>query len=421
MKNKIIKLFNSKIIKNSIWLSILQLVNTIIPMITIPYLTRILGADKYGVFSLALNWILYFQVLVEFGFGLNGARKVATVQQQKELQEIFNNIISARIILLIITFILLNIVAVLSGFNKETYFCMLLLYIMVLGTAFQLTWLFQGKQDMKFITIINCISRIISVILTFLMVKNSSDVYLYCIFYSITIFLSSIISLIIARKKYDLKFKFSLFTNIKKEINEGKYLFISSAIAKIFNGLGITVLGFVATSNIVGIYSAIYKIPYILTMFFSPLSQAIFPYISIKMKNSIKDGEAYIKKVCLPIFLIFLILSSFIIIFRGFIVEILFGHEYTGYCIIVIPLVLQFIFGMINNFLGVQFLVASNKQKEYSKALSIGCILIIVFNIVLGYYFSIFGVAQAALYGEISLTLLLLRQIKKIKKEEKMI
>ena len=72
MVEKIKKLLGSKVLKNGIWLTVLQLVNTVIPVITIPYVTRILGANEYGIFSIALNWILYLQVLVEYGFGLSG-------------------------------------------------------------------------------------------------------------------------------------------------------------------------------------------------------------------------------------------------------------------------------------------------------------------------------------------------------------
>ena len=59
------KIRNSKLLKNGIWLLVLQVFNTVVPMITLPYVTRILGASGYGDFSLALNWILYFQVIVE--------------------------------------------------------------------------------------------------------------------------------------------------------------------------------------------------------------------------------------------------------------------------------------------------------------------------------------------------------------------
>lgn len=419
MVNKIQKILKSKVFKNGIWLTILQFVNTIIPVLTVPYITRILGTEEYGNFSIALNWILYFQVLVEFGFGLSGARKAALINDENELGKLFDNIISSRILLFLISFVLLNIVSLISGFNLKIYVCMLLLFIMIIGTTFQLTWLFQGKQDMKFITITNVISRVVSVVLIFLLVKSKNDLYVYCILYSITLFLSSIISMIIANKKYNLSFHFSKIYDIKNEINDGKYLFASSAMIKIFSGFGITVLGIISATSITGIYSAICKIPYVLTMLFSPVSQAIYPYISAKFSEGVNNGLKTIKKICVPILVIFLVPSLIIILFGNFFVNLIFGYEYAIYSIIVIPLVLQFVFAIINNFLGIQFLVACGYQKKYSKSLLIGCISIILFNIVLGNLFDIYGVAWASFISEVILTISLAINCKKVSSEVK--
>lgn len=402
MKDKFKKILKSKVFKNGIWLTILQFVNTVIPVVTLPYITRILGTSEYGVFSIALNWVLYFQIFVEFGFGLSGARKVALLKDndQDKLNKLYNNIISSRIILFMISFVVLNIIAFISGFNLKMYVSMLILFIMIIGSTFQLTWLFQGKQDMKFITIINVISRIISVVLIFLFVKSAKNLYLYCFLYSITLFISSIISNIIAFKKYNLSFKFSRIKEIKEEINDGKYLFASSAMAKIFNSFGITVLGIISSTSITGIYSAIYKIPYILTMFFFPVSQAIYPFNSSLFKDGLDKALKNVKKICFWIFIIFIIPSLIIIMFRNIIINILFGFEYSKYSIIVIPLVLQFLFSVINNFVGIQILVASGNQKKYSKSLLIGCIAIVICNIVFGKIYGIYGVAWASAISE---------------------
>lgn len=416
MINKIKHLTKSKVVKNSLWLTILQVINTVIPVLTIPYITRVLGTDEYGVFSIALNWILYLQVFVEFGFGLSGARKVALIEEKgnEKLNNLYNNIITSRIFLFIISFVILNIISLVSGFSLKTYLCMLILFIMIVGTTFQLTWLFQGKQDMKFITIINVISRAISVALIFLLVKSQNDIYLYCFLYSITLFLSSIISICVARKKYKLKFKFSKFSDIKNEISDAKYLFASSAMTKIFSGFGTTILGIFSTTSITGIFSAIYKIPYVLTMFFSPISQALYPYNSSKFKKSYTDGIQSVKKVCVPVFLAFGILSLLIIIFKDLIVFLLFGSEYSKYSVIVIPLVIQFIFAMINNFIGIQILVASGNTKKYSKAFTIGCLAIVISNLILGKLWGIYGVSIASAFGEIILTISLYYNYKKM-------
>ena len=422
MFDKIKIILNSKIFKNGVWLTILQLVNTVIPVITIPYVTRILGTNEYGIFSISLNWIMYLQVLVEYGFGLSGSRKVALlnkdVNEHKKLNQLFNNIISARLILLIVSFIILNILCIIFNFSHQTYISMMFLFIMIIGTAFQLTWLFQGKQDMKFITIINVTSRIISVILIFLFVKQPENIYLYCILYSITLLLSSIISMIVARKKYNLKFKFAKFNYIINELKDGIYLFASSAMTKIFSGFGVTILGIYTTASITGIFSAIYKIPYVLTMFFSPIAQAIYPFISKEFTKGYEVGKKCVKKIGKTIFIIFGLFSIFIIAFNKIIINIIFGTEYSNYSIIVIPLVIQFLFAIINNFIGIQTLVASGKQKNYSKAFAIGCIAIVISNILLGKLYGIYGVSIAAPIGEIILTISLIFQLKKVERSE---
>lgn len=413
MKTIIRKVRKSTIAKNSLWLVILQILNTVVPMITLPYITRILGASQYGIFSISLNWILYLQVLVEFGFGLTGARKSAVIKNQESLNKLFNNILTARIYLLIISFVLINLISFISRVSIDRYLCMILLFTMVVGTTFQLTWLFQGKQDMKFITIVNAIARTVSVGLTFIFVRKEKDLYLYCFLYSITYCISSAISIYIANKKYSLKFKMVKLKEVYRELNEGKYLFMSSAMTKVFSGIGITVLGIFSTEYLVGVYSAIYKIPYILTMFFSPFSQALYPYNSIEFEKSVENGKKSIRKICTPVFILFLALSMILLIFRKIIVQILFGEEYFKYYNVLIPLIIQFIFAMINNFLGIQYLVASGNEKKYTKAFSISCIFILVFNFILGYMYNLYGVAIAALIGEIVLTISILCQIKK--------
>lgn len=411
---KLRKYLDSKIIKNGIWLTILQLVNTVIPLFTIPYVTRILGTSEYGIFSIALNWILYLQVLVEYGFGLSGSRKVALMKEngQEELNQLFNNIISARLVLLILSFSILNIICIISNFNYRIYISIFILFLMIIGTAFQLTWLFQGKQDMKFITLINIVSRIVSVLLIFILVRNSGDLYLYCFLYSVTLLLSSIISIIVARKKYNLKFKFSKIKYILEELKDGVYLFASSAMTKIFSGFGVTILGIYSSTSVTGIFSAIYKIPYVLTMFFSPISQAIYPYISAKYTKGYEEGKKSLKKIAVPIFICFGMLSMIIIAFNRIIVYIVFGQEYAKYSFVVIPLVIQFLLAIVNNFMGIQTLVASGEQKKYSRAFAIGCIATVISNIYLGKFYGIYGVSIAALIGEFVLTVSLILQLK---------
>ena len=171
MNKKITSLLKSKVLVNSAWLIVLQVFNTVVPLLTLPYITRVLGTSNYGVFSLALNWITYFQVIVEYGFGFTGARKVS-IYGDDGLQELYSRIITARIMLLGGTYLVMNGLSIILRVDKAQYISMNILFLIVLGVAFQLTWLFQGKQDMKLIAIVNAVSRLISVIMVFALVHK---------------------------------------------------------------------------------------------------------------------------------------------------------------------------------------------------------------------------------------------------------
>lgn len=199
MNKKLADLFKSKVLANSAWLIVLQVFNTIVPLLTLPYITRVLGTSNYGVFSLALNWVTYFQVIVEYGFGFTGARKVS-VHGDDGLQELYSRIITARILLLCGTFFAMNILSVALHASSAQYVSMNILFLIILGVAFQLTWLFQGKQDMKLIAIINAVSRLFSVLMVFALVHSENHLYLYCICYAITFLLSAALGILLARK-----------------------------------------------------------------------------------------------------------------------------------------------------------------------------------------------------------------------------
>ena len=410
------KKFESKLIKNSIWMVLLQIFNTIVPILTLPYITRILSPVSYGSFSLALNWIGYFQVIVEYGFELTGSRKIAMRKSNENLNEVYSSIILSRIILFIGCLVLFGIIIFFTPIEKNQVICMLILFLMVFATVFEQTWFFQGISEMQNITIINVFSRGMSVVLIFTLVKKAEDLYLYCFLYVSNYLISGIIGCFIVYKKYKVKFKMCSIKLIFKEISDGWYLFLSSVMTKIFGGIGITVLGIISTKSDVGIFSAINKIPYVLTILFLAISRAIYPFNCKKFEYSFEDGVKNVKKVAIPIILMFSIIGVVLIILHYPIVKYIFGNDYAQKAILLIPFIIWVIFGIINNFLGIQTLVASGHQKEYSKAFQISVCIMCLLMLTMGRVWKIYGVAMASMFSEIIFSLILLKKIKDIKK-----
>lgn len=412
------KILQSKVAKNGFWMVLLQGFNTIIPLLTLPYITRILSTSAYGEFSIALNWVGYFQVVVEYGFGLTGARRAATHKDKEDLDKVHSSIICARLVLLIVCAIVFVIVIAATKVEQTQIVCMLILFLMVFAIVFQQNWFFQGIAEMKNITIINVISRTISVVLIFLLVKQPSDLYLYCFLYISNFLISSLFGCLVVWLKYGVKFSFSNFRVIKHEIIDGWPLFVSSAMTKIFGSIGITILGVISTKDAVGVYSAINKIPYVLTLLFAAIAQAIYPFMCNSFEVSFNNGLKNVRKYAIPVFSFFALGGLVIMVANNLIVRIAFGTEYAGSSTLLIPFVIWVLFGIINNFLGIQTLVASGHQKEYSTAFTISVMLMLGLMFVLGKMFGAYGIAYASMISEMTLSAILFFFIRKVRGKE---
>jgi len=304
-------------VKNGTWLYLLQMFNTVVPLLTLPYITRIIGANQYGVFSIAINIIGYYQVFVEYGFGMSATRKVALLDNKSEkINRIFTTVLISRCFLLAICFIL---TAGYVAFNRNEILqclCLLILMIMLFGNCIQLNWLFQGMQQMQYISIISIVSRIISVSLIFTLVKTSEDLLIYCLLYSVSPFISGILGIIIAKRTFHIRLIKIKWCDVWEELRSGWYVFTTQISSKVFGVIGITFMGIFASNTEVGIYSAIQKIPNIMMMAWVPISQVVYPISSKKMEVSFKDGCDFVRRIqhlFLPIWIVNTFLDYFFV------------------------------------------------------------------------------------------------------------
>lgn len=152
------RLAGKKALHNGMWLYLLQIFNTVIPLVTLPYITRILGPSQYGLFSISLNLQGYYQVIVEYGFGMSATRKVALQENSEEsLRGLYSRVLASRLILML-PCIVLTIVYTLFNYSQvDQCVCLAILTATMIGYCFQLNWLFQGMQCMRFVSISNII------------------------------------------------------------------------------------------------------------------------------------------------------------------------------------------------------------------------------------------------------------------------
>lgn len=412
---KVFKTFIAKeAVRNGMWLYILQFFNSVVPVLSLPYITRILGKEGFGIFSYSLNIIGYLTVVVEYGFNFSATRKVSLLCDQKELGNTFSSILAARLVLTFLSFFFLNICFLIFPIDLLQKLCSYVLFLSILGTALQQTWLFQGLQKMYYITLLSVVSRIISLILTFQFVKIEDDILLYCFLYSITPLLIGIMGIYVSLKLLKgSSFKFNL-SDVFTELKNGWYIFTTSLSSKVFSAIGITILGIVSTKEQVGIYSAIQKIPTVLLLMWSPISQVLYPISSKKMKTDFNKGCQWLCKIKYFICIAFGGISIIIALFSKLIVSVAFGKDYAESFYLLIPLLLWMNVGIWNNFSGIQTLLAGGYDKVYSKCFQISVIGTIILNILLINLYGTVGAAFAPLLSELLLFVLLNNSLKKL-------
>lgn len=212
-------------------------------------------------------------------------RKIAISRDQDTINQCFSEIFTTRIFLCAISFIVMVIYIVCVIHDPYVYICMFILFLMAIGSMFQQNWLLKGLEKMQYITIISVTSRLVSLILIFTLIKNSSDIYVYCFLYVLTFFLIGLGGFVFVIKKIKVRYCKISLKKIPYQLHEALYTFISILGGRVMTSIGVTVLGIVAAQSDVGIYGAINKIPSVIILMFYPISQAIYPYISKRREN----------------------------------------------------------------------------------------------------------------------------------------
>ena len=279
MLNK--RLISNPLIENFLSLTILQGINYLLPLITIPYLYNHLGVERYGLVNFAISFIQYFLIVTDFGFGLSGTRYIAENRDHKEAIDTYvNSATFSRIGICIISFAVLLICLFLIPPLRQEKVFFLLFFGQVIGNIMSPYWFFQGMEQMRFITMMTVITKILSLTPLFFVVKDSVDYFYIPICYSVGSIGSGIICLYLMKKRFGVNFFFPKIKNIVIVTKDSANYFLSRISVSMFTNTNTFVLGLVLGNTIVGYYSLADKVYQALTGIYQPLVAAIFPYMT---------------------------------------------------------------------------------------------------------------------------------------------
>lgn len=398
MLNKILK--NSeynRIFKDYSALVLLQGFNYLLPLITLPYLVRVLGVERFGLVMFAQSFCTFFIVFVDFGFNLSATRQISIIKEDRNaLNSVYSAVYYIKAVLLIISLLLFAIII----FSFERFRVEKLVYFLsfgvVVGQMLFPEWFFQGMQKMRIITIVNIIAKSVFTFLVFIYIKTESDYIKVPIFSSLGFILAGIISFIISLKH-------ASFIKVEKKMGkelfvESSSLFVSNFASRLFNSANVFILGLIGGNALAGIYASIEKLILALKSFIFPLYQAVYPWLS---KQSRIVQEKSILKI-VPYVLIFAsTITVLVFIFARFFLHLIYNDpEIENFAYIFRIASLIVIFSSLNMLIVTLFLPAI---RDYNKRMTI-LITVGVFNLLvsltLTFLYSITGTVIAVVLSE---------------------
>ena len=383
-----------KVIKNYLYNLSYQILTIILPIITVPYVTRIFTSEDLGNYGFYNSIVSYFSLFAMLGIGIYGTKQIAAA---RNVSSTFWNIyaiqLTASILALFVYVITLVSIPKMSGMVP------IILGIVLLTKMIDISWLFTGKEDFKKITLRNTMVKVAGVISIFTFIKSSEDLYLYIFLIVIFDFLGQFVMWIPAKKfikrpSFDTKI-------IKKNLHPIVLLFLPQVAISLYVVLDRTLLGLLGSYSDVGIYEQGQKLTSILLTVVSSLGAVMLPRIAnLLSERKEKEAQNMVRFSFILYNLIIFPMIFGLIAINEIFVKLFLGQNFQDVKYVLYIIVFNIMFIGWTNILGYQVLVVRNKNKEFMLSTTIPAIVSVAVNIAVIPFFGYIGASITSVVVE---------------------
>ena len=384
-----------KVIKNYLYNLSYQILTIILPIITVPYVTRIFTSEDLGNYGFYNSIVSYFSLFAMLGIGLYGTKQIAAA---RDVNSTFWNIYAIQLIASLIS-IFVYVMAILC-IPTMSGIIPLILFISLFSKIIDISWLFSGKEDFKKITIRNTVVKVVGVTSIFTFIKNSEDLYLYIFLIVVFDFLGQVVMWVPA-KKFIKRPSFNMKI-MKKNLHPIVLLFLPQVAISLYVVLDRTLLGLLGSYSDVGIYEQGQKLTSIIYKIVSSLGVVMLPRVAnLLSERKEKEAQNMVKfSFILYNLIIFPMIFGLIAVNEVF-VKLFLGKDFQDVKYVLYITTINIMLVGWTNILGHQVLVVRNKNKEFMLSTTIPAFVSVAVNIAVIPIFGYIGASITAVIVEL--------------------
>ena len=267
--------------ENFTYLSLLQVASYVLPFITIPYLSRVIGVDGFGKIAFAAAIMVWAQTIVDWGFGFSATREVAKNRENKEVvSDIFSNVLWARLVLAAFCFLIIFVLTFTIPLLRDNALILFFTFMLVPGHILFPDWFFQGMEKMKYTTLLNIAVKFAFTIAIFFVIKEEKDYVYQPLLTSIGYIVSGIIACVIIRNKWGVRLRVPNFKTIFQYLKESFDIFIGNLFPTMYNNFSIVLLGALGSPTANGLYDGGNKFVSVIQQFMAIIGRTFYPFLN---------------------------------------------------------------------------------------------------------------------------------------------
>lgn len=367
---------------NAILNSLRTILNIIFPIITFPYVSRVLGVRGIGIYNFSNSIVSYFLLIAALGINTYAIREGARIRENKvKINDFANQVFTINICSMIVAYIFLFLCLAIFVPLRKYMGCILIFSVQIFFTTIGLDWIYQIYEDYAYITIRSIIFQIISLILLFIFVRNRND---YLVYAAITVFSAvgaNVLNFIHSRKYCHIKIVFHV--DWKKHMLPIMILFFTAISNMIYLNSDVTILGLMKNAYVVGIYSVSAKVYSIVKTVISAVLIVTVPRLAMLFgEKRIKEYENILSDLTKTLIVLTIPASIGLFMISRGVVLLVAGEKYLQATTSLKILCFAYIFCILSWILNDCVLIPARREKYVLVSMTTSAVLNVVFNLV---------------------------------------